>query len=120
MWWRVERERLSSFRAAGIMSQVSGKHALRAAFKRLERNVPARLASWLRWLRHPASRWARLPAGLLLIFGGVFSFLPILGIWMLPLGLMLIAADVPVLQHPMARFTMWVIDRVEGWQNRRS
>ena len=36
----------------------------------------------------------RLPIGLLLIAGGVFSFLPGLGIWMLPLGLMLVAEDV--------------------------
>lgn len=93
---------------------------LRAAFKRLESSLPDRLASALRWLRHPASRWARLPAGLVLIFGGVFSFLPLLGVWMLPLGLMLIAADVPFLQRPMARFTMWIIDRVENWRKRRS
>ncbi|KPF62877.1 hypothetical protein IP69_19900 [Bosea sp. AAP35] len=81
--------------------------------------LPGRLASTLRWLRHPASRWARLPAGILLIFGGIFSFLPVLGVWMLPLGLMLIASDVPFLQRPMARFTMWIIDRIEGWQRRR-
>jgi hypothetical protein len=97
----------------------SAQQELRAAFKRLERILPARLASGLRWLRHPASRWARLPAGLVLILGGIFSFLPLLGIWMLPLGLMLIAADVPFLQRPMARFTMWIIDRVESWQGRR-
>ncbi|CAN5342437.1 hypothetical protein BH10PSE8_BH10PSE8_16130 [soil metagenome] len=102
------------------MSRPTGQQALRAAFKRLEQNVPGRLASWLRWLRHPASRWARLPAGLFLIVGGVFSFLPILGVWMLPLGLMLIAADVPFLRRPMAGFTMWVIDRVEGWRKKRS
>lgn len=102
------------------MSRSAGQQELRAAFKRLERGLPHRLASALRWLRHPASRWARLPAGLLLIVGGVFSFLPILGVWMLPLGLMLIAADVRLLRRPMARFTMWVIDRVEGWRKKRS
>lgn len=101
------------------MPRSSGEQELRAAFKRLERDLPHRLASGLRWLRHPSSRWARLPAGLLLIFGGIFSFLPILGVWMLPLGLMLIAADVPLLQRPMARFTMWVIDRIEGWRKKR-
>lgn len=102
------------------MTRSSGQQELRAAFKRLERDLPTRLASSLRWLRHPASRWARLPAGLALILGGVFSFLPILGVWMLPLGLMLIAADVPFLQRPMARFTMWVIDRVDGFRKKRA
>lgn len=101
------------------MPDPAGKHELRAAFKRLERDLPHRLASSLRWLRHPSSRWARLPAGLALIFGGVFSFLPILGLWMLPLGLMLMAADVPFLRRPMARFTHWVIDRVDGWRAKR-
>ncbi len=102
------------------MTRPTGQQELRAAFKRLERDLPTRLASALRWLRHPASRWARLPAGLALILGGVFSFLPILGVWMLPLGLMLIAADVPFLRRPMARFTMWVIDRVEGLRKKRA
>lgn len=102
------------------VTRSAGQQELRAAFKRLERDLPKRLASTLRWLRHPASRWARLPAGLALIFGGVFSFLPILGVWMLPLGLMLIAADVPFLQRPMARFTMWVMDRVDGFRKTRA
>ncbi|MDP3411376.1 hypothetical protein [Bosea sp. (in: a-proteobacteria)] len=92
---------------------------LRAAFKRLERLLPTRVGSTLRWLRHPASLWARLPVGLLLIVGGIFSFLPVLGVWMLPLGLMLIAADVPILRRPMARLTMWIIDRIERWQAKR-
>jgi hypothetical protein len=28
------------------------------------------------------------------IIGGIFSFLPVLGVWMLPLGILLIAVDV--------------------------
>jgi hypothetical protein len=33
--------------------------------------------------------------GLLFLVGGVFGFLPILGFWMIPLGLAFIALDVP-------------------------
>lgn len=33
--------------------------------------------------------------GILFMIGGVFGFLPILGFWMLPLGLALIALDIP-------------------------
>ena len=33
--------------------------------------------------------------GLLLICGGVLGFLPILGFWMIPLGLAFIALDIP-------------------------
>lgn len=83
------------------------KRLLRRAFKELERQIPQRFARALRWLRHPRSRLVRLPAGMLLVIGGTFSFLPVLGIWMLPLGLLLIASDVPVLQRPVAAFTIW-------------
>lgn len=93
---------------------MSARQELRSAFKRIERELPAKAAAMMRWLRHPASRWVRIPAGLALMIGGVFSFLPILGLWMLPLGLMLLAADIPLLQRPMARFAHWcmrLIDR---------
>lgn len=36
----------------------------------------------------------RLVVGLLLILGGVFGFLPVLGFWMIPLGLGVAALDV--------------------------
>ena len=66
---------------------------------------PARLVGWL---RKPSSRLARIPLAILLIVGGIFSFLPILGLWMLPLGLLLFAQDVPILQKPMARMLGWI------------
>ena len=56
-------------------------------FERLERQLPASAARTLRWLRDPGSTWVRIPTGVLLIIGGLLSFLPILGIWMLPLGI---------------------------------
>ncbi len=85
----------------------SSRAVLRRAFKHLEREVPDRLARQIRNLRHPDARWIRLPVGLLMILGGVFSILPILGIWMLPVGLLLIAYDVPLLRRPMGRVTIW-------------
>ena len=47
----------------------------------------------------------RTLAGLPLIAGGVFSFLPIAGLWMLPVGLALIALDVPALRR---RLLSWM------------
>ncbi len=85
---------------------MSGRQALRQAFRRFEQEVPLWMGGSLRWLRHPASRWVRIPVGLLLMLGGVFAILPGLGIWMLPLGLLLLAADIPFLQKPVARITM--------------
>ena len=35
----------------------------------------------------------RLPLGLLLMVGGVFGMLPVLGFWMLPLGVAVAALD---------------------------
>jgi hypothetical protein len=43
----------------------------------------------------------------LLNFDGIFSFLPVLGLWMRPLGLLLFAQGLPVLQKPTARMLGW-------------
>ena len=88
-----------------------GKRILRQAFRRLEQELPERLGRSMRWLRHPHSRWIRLPMGLLLILGGILSILPGLGTWMLPLGLLLIALDVPFLRKPIGRSTVWGVDK---------
>ena len=77
-------------------------------FAWLEAKLPPRPAGFVRWLRRPSSRLVRIPLALLLVVGGVFSFLPILGLWMLPLGLLLIAQDVPFLQAPLARMLGWI------------
>jgi len=82
------------------MTPHSGRAILRQAFRHLEHEVPGKVAYVLRNLRHPNARWIRIPVGILLMLGGIFSILPFLGLWMLPLGLLLIAYDVPFLQKP--------------------
>jgi hypothetical protein len=77
-------------------------------FAWFEARLPPRLARFVGWLSKPSSRLVRIPLAILLIFGGIFSFLPVLGLWMLPLGLLLFAQDVPMLQKPMARMLGWV------------
>lgn len=69
-------------------------------FERIGRQVPA-TAGFLRWIRKPHLHLIRIPLSLLLIAGGVFSFLPILGLWMLPLGLAVLAVDIPPLRKPV-------------------
>ena len=69
--------------------------------------LPARLRGAVVWLRAPERSPLRLAAACLLVLGGVFSILPFLGLWMLPLGLLLIAYDVPFLRAPVGRFTIW-------------
>ena len=53
--------------------------------------------------RSPAVAPYRIPAGIALTAGGVVGFLPILGFWMVPLGLAVLAQDVPVMRPPLAR-----------------
>jgi hypothetical protein len=69
------------------------------------------LRSKIQWLLLPSSIWFRIPAGALLICGGLLSFLPILGLWMLPLGLLLLAEDVPPLRSTRTR----ILDLIERW-----
>jgi hypothetical protein len=77
-------------------------------FAWFEAKLPPRPAKFVGWLRRPSSKLVRIPLAILLVGGGVFSFLPILGLWMLPLGLVLIAQDVPVLEKPTAQALGWL------------
>ena len=83
--------------------------------ERLIERFPPRLRQAVRWLRQPASRWARIPAGLLLSVGGLLWFLPLLGLWMLPLGLLLLAEDVPVLDRVRERILEHLERRYPHW-----
>lgn len=70
-------------------------------FHALERLAPP-LRRPLAHLRR--DRWfpLRLPLAILLTIGGLFWFLPILGLWMLPAGLLLLAIDLPRLRGPVS------------------
>jgi hypothetical protein len=68
---------------------------------------------------HRAAVWSdrHLPVGvrsvlgLLCMAGGVVGFLPVLGFWMLPLGVVLIALDIPPFQRRVLR---WLARRGSG------
>ena len=75
---------------------------------RFQQRLPGGMARAVGWLRKPGSRYVRIPAAVILILGGIVGFLPILGFWMVPLGLVLIAQDVPFLRPPMARMLAWI------------
>lgn len=70
--------------------------------------LPSGIARFVRWVRRPSSGFVRVPLAVLLILGGIVGFLPILGFWMIPLGLVLIAQDVPILRPPLARMFAWI------------
>jgi len=72
--------------------------------------LPARLRDMVVRLRRPEARLARLAAGVGFCLGGCLFFLPILGIWMLPVGVMLLSDDIPALRR--------ITDRGLGWAER--
>ena len=81
----------------------------------LVQRLPPRLAGTVDYLLQPSSRWVRIPAGALLVAGGVLSFLPVLGIWMLPLGVALLAEDVPALRASRSKVFDWIERRKPHW-----
>ena len=60
----------------------------------------------------PRNRAARMGlGGGLVVAGGLFGFLPVLGYWMVPVGLVILATDVP----PIRRFNRRTAVAVVGW-----
>jgi len=49
----------------------------------------------LRWAHDHLRPGVRTLVGIVFILGGLLWFLPILGIWMLPLGLAIVSLDIP-------------------------
>jgi hypothetical protein len=87
---------------------TSARTALDSYFDKIDERVPLRVSRFIRWLRRPSSLIVRWLIAVLLIGGGIFSFLPVLGLWMLPLGLLFIAQDVPILQQPLVNALQWI------------
>jgi hypothetical protein len=100
-----------------------GQAELDRAYDELEHEVPDRVAPAIRWLRDPQGKWVRLPLGVLLIVANLFGpVVPFLGIEFVPLGLLLVAQDIPPLRKPVARMTLWLEHRWvrlrRWWQQR--
>ena len=84
---------------------------------RLQGQIPDWAGRNLKRLRQPRAVWVRVPTGIALTGGGLLSFLPVLGIWMLPVGLALLAHDVRVMRKPVAHvlhFTNGKIEKSRG------
>jgi hypothetical protein len=61
-----------------------------------------------RTVRLPRSRALRIAIGIVLVILGFFGFLPILGFWMIPLGLL-------VLSYEFATVRRWRRRMAVGW-----
>jgi hypothetical protein len=59
----------------------------------------------------PRSRPLRIALGIALVVFGILGFLPVLGFWMIPLGLVVLSIDFPIARRWKRKF--------EAWWNRR-
>ena len=82
---------------------------LNQAYCELDQEVPGWMSKALAWIREPSRIWLRLPLSVILIAAAFFSFLPVLGIEMLPIGLLLLAEDVHFLRNPVGKAILWLI-----------
>ena len=60
----------------------------------------------------PASRLARMAIGIGLVIAGFLGFLPILGFWMVPLGLIILSVDVPLVRRWRRQAAVWLGPRL--------
>jgi hypothetical protein len=97
----------------------SDDHRHRRRLSNLLDRLPARFKAATLWLLKPESRWARVPAGLMLILGGFLAILPVFGLWMLPLGIILIAEDIPVVRRRVIAVFDWLENRRPHWFSER-
>ena len=59
----------------------------------------------------PDSRLLRIAAGCTLILGGVLGFLPVLGFWMIPLGIFVLSIDMHWARRLRRRLAVWLSRR---------
>lgn len=95
--------------------RVRARARLERQFEAFGRLVPA-MDGTLQRLRARGWIVVRVPIALIFTLGGVLSFLPILGLWMLPVGLMLLAVDLPFLRGPLAAMIVRWRRRLSIWQ----
>ena len=55
----------------------------------------------------PQSKPIRVGLGILLVIGGLVGFLPVLGFWMIPLGLLVLSVDLPIVRRWRRQLTVW-------------
>jgi hypothetical protein len=76
---------------------------------RLEGHLPKWSHGAFQRARRPDAIFLRTLIALLLIIGGIGGIvLPVLGFWMVPLGLALLAVDLPFLRGPLGRLLAYV------------
>jgi purine-cytosine permease-like protein len=60
----------------------------------------------------PQSRGLRIAIGMLLVILGILGFLPVLGFWMVPLGVLILSYEFATVRRFRRRSVVW-------WERRR-
>jgi hypothetical protein len=79
----------------------------------LQNHIPSLVGHNLNRLCGKRALWVRVLTGVALIGAWCFLPLPIVGIWMLPAGLALLAHDIPMMRRPMARLLHFTNRKIE-------
>ena len=79
---------------------------IRARFDRQYRKIQP-LVPGMASLRKPGWMIARITLAIFFILGGFLAILPVFGLWMIPVGLLLLAIDLPALQGPVSSLLIW-------------
>ncbi len=98
------------------------EHDARRLERQLDRiagRMPRPVGRLVDWQKRGGSRWLRIAVGVALVIGGFAGFLPVLGFWMVPVGLVLLARDVPLLRRPVRRALVWAERRWTSWWAQR-
>lgn len=99
--------------ACATMLPMPRPDPMNEAYDRLFEELPRSMHPFLRWLHSPRSRLVRVPLGILCIVASFFWFMPVVGLEFFPIGLLLLAHDVPFLRRPAGRLTLWLLDRFD-------
>ncbi|WP_386683864.1 hypothetical protein [Loktanella sp. R86503] len=91
---------------------------LHRQFERLRRDYP-RMGSVLFRISRPGWALVRVPVGVTFILGGLLAILPVFGLWMIPVGLLLLAVDVPWLRRPVSSAMIRLRRRADRFRQRR-
>jgi len=65
----------------------------------------------------PKSKPLRIGLGIVLIGCGLLGFLPVLGFWMIPLGLLVLSVDLPAVRRWRRQLTVWWYRRKDEGKN---
>ncbi|KXV35007.1 hypothetical protein AD940_04585 [Gluconobacter thailandicus] len=98
-------------------SQPQAVNDYEAQMQALIRKLPGWMQRALIWLRKPERKWVRIPAGILFMLGGCMAFLPVLGVWMVPVGILLLAEDIPFFRRLMEKALNWIQRKHPDWMD---